>query len=421
LIARQTLASSTDQKRLHKRLNIHYQSRGIPFSEWLAQFTLCFAPFASHVLIGVPTFIVVSRKRPPPWTQINFFNPITILWRYAMIADRRLRSSSWTAEDMAASNVAFWTGYKWDGSEKIMVDSRAWVTQSPDRNRVSFMSISMLGTIIVTVQGVQALYQLTQIIWTKVSPIQALGDMFIPIALGSLFRLPAALWLLTDDFGYDAWRLPRPFGSTVRPSSSGSHPTSPFSKDNFALKPAPAYKTLDMEALGRGNSFHISEASWPLPTRTSNSGKNLLLYGSEVFSKDDNLRPQTYWKAVILRLIFLFALLGIVVVFGVGHLLAEKNAPTIASLIFVHFLYTSLCFVLLILGLYYSTTGKANSVLIPCINSKWYTMFTIAWYGFVVVCIVVNCIEMRRTVCGVYTTVPPSAGLDDRLCSLYEI
>jgi hypothetical protein len=281
----------------------------------------------------------------------------------------------------------------------------------------------MLGTIIVTVQGVQALYQLTQIIWTKVSPIQALADMFIPIALGSLFRLPAALWLLTDDFGYDAWRRPRPLGSTVRPSSPGSHltGTSPFSKDNFALKPAPTYKTLDMEALGRNNSFHLSKASWPLSTRASNSGKDLLLYGSEVLSKDDNLRPQTYWKAVILRLMFLFALLSIVLVFGVGHLLAEKNAPTVASLIFVHFLYISLCFVLLILGVYYFTTGKASSVLIPCINSKWYTMFTIAWYGFVVVCIVVNCVEMRRTACGVYTTVPPSAGLDDRLCSLYEI
>jgi hypothetical protein len=413
LLARQTQAWNSDRL-LHKRMNINYQSRGIPFSEWLAQFTLCFAPFASHVLIGVPTFIVVSRKRPSIWTQINFFNPVTILWRYAMIADRRLRSANWTAEDLAASNVAFWTGREWDGSEKIMVESRAWITQRPSRNRVSFVSISMLGTIIVTIQGVQALYQLSQIIWTRISPIQALGDVFIPIALGSLFRLPAALWLLTDEFGYDGWRQPR---DTSFPSS---HPPSPFSRGPFELKEVPKSTSLDIKVLAGGSTSHPSEYPWPLRAAAAEEENKLVEHSSEAFSQVGNLRPQTYWKAVILRLLFLFALLSIVLVFGVGHLLAQKNLPTVASLIFVHFLYISLCIALLIAGLYYFTTGQATNVLIPCINSKWYTMCTIAWYCFAAICIVFNCIEMRRTACGVYTTFPPSAGLDDRLCSLYE-
>jgi len=406
--ARHTRYPKAQHGELQRRiLQIHYQSQGIPIAEWLAQFTLCLAPFAAHVLIGVPMFIFLSDNRPSVWTQINFFNPMTIVWRYFMIADRRLRSTNWTAEDMAASNAAFWTGNKWDGSENMMVRSREWIIRRPPSNRISFISISMLGTIIVTVQGVQALYQLTQIIWTGLSPIQALADMFIPLAVGSLFRLPAALWL-TDDIGYDESRAERVF------SQHDSLMSPPELGNSVSLHDMSKQAVGDFKSLSASSTTCLVEDSWPL-TPVSPMAQN-----PQESPPEAHLRPQTHWKATLLRFAYVFALLSIVGVFGLGHLLAQKEAPSVASLILVHFMYTSFCLVLFILSLYWLIARKATSTLIPCINSTWYTVFTIIWYAFVAVCIVMNCIEMRRTRCGVYTTYPISYGLDNKLCNLYE-
>jgi hypothetical protein len=99
-----------------RAVGIPYQSAGIPINEWLAQLTLCFAPFAAHILNGVPT-TVTTKHSSPSWTsRINFYNPTRILWRYVMIADRRIRCKNWTAEDMAASNAAFLVGADSSGS-----------------------------------------------------------------------------------------------------------------------------------------------------------------------------------------------------------------------------------------------------------------------------------------------------------------
>jgi hypothetical protein len=400
--------------RLRRRFAVNYQSKGIPFPEWLAQFTLCFAPFAAHLLTGVPEYVVVSYQRPPSWTHINFFNPMTIVWRYVMIADRRLRRKNWAPEDMAASNAAFWTGSEWDGSEKIMLRSRAWMTACPPRHRISFLSVSMVGTIIIAMQGVQAIYQLCQIIWTKLSPIQALPDIFIPLAVGSLYRLPAAMWL-TGDFGYDGWKRE---GTLLQ---SVSRPSSPRPDTLTVNENAWINTTLGYKPVTNRNDRRYSESSWPLPPHTIDTEVKSIDSAWRDISPENHMHPQTHWKSTLFRLSYILSLLAIVVVFGLGHLVAQKDTVTVASLILVHFLYISFCLVLLILSIYYFLSRKATSVLIPCFNSTWYTVFTIMWYLYCLVCIVINCIEMRRTSCGVYTTYPLSAGFDDRLCALYGV
>jgi hypothetical protein len=409
---RQGASSNTHPNGLQKRLHVTYQSKGIPFPEWLSQFTLCFAPVAAHLLTGIPEFVIVSARRPPTWTQINFFNPMTIVWRYIMLADRRLRSTNWTPEDLAASNAAFWTGSEWDGSEAIMVQSRAWITQRPAHNRVSFISVSVVGTIIVAVQGVQALYQMCQIIWTRLSPIQALPDIFIPLAIASLFRLPGAMWL-TNDFGYDGWKREE------RPMGEPSQTLLPWPKTQASPDIISRNTTFDSKSIIYKNIRRYSDSAWPLPAAPGDmETRSIDSYVKDTSS--DSLLPQKYWKVVLVRSAYIIVFLLIVFVFGIGHLLAEKEVPSVASLVLVHFLYISFCAVLLVLSIYYFLTGQGTTVLIPCFNSAWYTVFTILWYLYCLVCIVFNCIEMRRTTCGVYTTYPLSAGLDDRLCSLYE-
>src|ERR1700761_5036502 len=88
------------------------------------------------------------------------FNPASILWRYFVILDRRVRCFQWTAADMAASNAVFWTGNSWDGSEEMMNRSRKFCTRLPNHNRINFLSASAAKTLIVTLQGVQVTYSI---------------------------------------------------------------------------------------------------------------------------------------------------------------------------------------------------------------------------------------------------------------------
>jgi hypothetical protein len=375
----------TEPLKLQKRrLKVVYQSKSIPLNEWLAQFTLCFTPFATHLLTGVPSFVRTPGAKPPSlWHQIAFFHPMTIIWRYAMIADRRIRARNWSPADLAATNAAFWTGAYWDGSESIMFESREWVTRAPHHNRVPWISVSIVGTVIVTIQGVQAIYQLSEILWKHVTPIQGLAGMFVPLALGSLFRIPCALWL-TSDFGYGD---------------------------------------------GDGTTRLNNGASWPLSRPdTGRTGESTVTLGvGGTLDMDDRLaiqgtsmRPQRYWKAVVFRLFYLLFILAIILTFGIGHVLAQPDIPDVASVIILHFLYISLCLILFLLSIYYFIRGQGDTTLIPCINSTWYTIFTLLWYAWAVACIVINSLEMRRTYCGVYTTFPIWAGLDQQLCALFQ-
>lgn len=78
-----------------------------------------------------------------------------MLWRYAAIADRRIRARDWSRVDMAAANAIFWTSDGWDASESMVERSLLYCTHLPDHGRVALLSVDMLKTGIVTLQGVQ--------------------------------------------------------------------------------------------------------------------------------------------------------------------------------------------------------------------------------------------------------------------------
>lgn len=110
-----------------------YQPQNINVSEWLSIFTLCLAPLVTHTLVGAPD-LVVLRNPQPRWTdRVCHFNLTSIYWRYYVITCRRVCSMNWNSADMASSNAAFWTGCdsKGDGSETMMLKSRAFCTKSP--------------------------------------------------------------------------------------------------------------------------------------------------------------------------------------------------------------------------------------------------------------------------------------------------
>jgi len=137
-----------------------FQSQGIPFPTWFNHFTLCLAPLVAHVAGGVVSPTLLPTSTPPPsWTtRLPHFNPISIIWRYYIIGDRRLRARTWDRADMAACNAVFWDGERkrWDGSEEMMVKSRPWITKIPEEPHVTALSASSITSLVLTAQGANA-------------------------------------------------------------------------------------------------------------------------------------------------------------------------------------------------------------------------------------------------------------------------
>ena len=127
-------------------LPISYRSGGITFPDWISLLTLCFIPLLAHVIAGVPSTVYLSRRRPAWHERICHFNPTSVLWRYFIILDRRVRSRVWTAADMAGSNALFWTTKGWNGSEVVMRESRRLLTRTPRERHAAILSGSFAKT-----------------------------------------------------------------------------------------------------------------------------------------------------------------------------------------------------------------------------------------------------------------------------------
>lgn len=56
-------------------------------------------PLATHIVFGLPEPVILRSKEeehhsPPSWSdRLTHFNPVSILWRYYSIADRRFRAT----------------------------------------------------------------------------------------------------------------------------------------------------------------------------------------------------------------------------------------------------------------------------------------------------------------------------------------
>jgi len=178
----------------------HHYSPSAPASQWLNLLTACLAPLVIHIAAGVPSPTIIGGNESlekPPWSErLPHFNPISILWRYYVIADRRWRSKSWSREDLAATNALFWNGEHWDGSEVIMIRSKNFPSKLPNSTHVDFLSGSTLATITMTIQGAYSVF----IVVTN-SSMSDLADFFAPLAVIGLFRLQSAFWL-SDEGAY---------------------------------------------------------------------------------------------------------------------------------------------------------------------------------------------------------------------------
>ena len=373
-----------------------YQSQRTLLTVWVEWFTLCLAPVIAHVAGGVvPSTLIGSRPQSPSWwASLPHFNPVSILWRYYAIADRRLRARRWDERDLAACNAVFFESDRgrFDGSEDIMVSSRAWIAKIPESKHTPLLSASLLTTLVLAVQGIQATY----LIVTNLLPdsdndqkmrfIPGLPYIFIPIGCLGFLRLPAAFWL-SSDFGYlHLWQMPCT-QETLRSQDTSEK----------LVAGIDSHSTRD----------HVDE------------------------SVEDRLHSARSWRGIVVRI---YWFLTILLLSWVSAASATKNlwaAPP--SLLYINLsrlildiMWVSITGGLFLIHVFYISIGRTNSTVIPCIHASWYKVYTAVVILLGITAFVISALETRmlrtknettslpefdcKTVMGSWTCVPVDMG-----------
>ncbi|KAM7218506.1 hypothetical protein V8F06_006110 [Rhypophila decipiens] len=384
---------------------ITYQSGENTFSEWITLFTLCLAPLVAHIIAGVPEVSCLSRHRPRWQDRICHYNPISILWRYAAITDRRIRARSWDAADLAASNTLFWTSNGWDGSEQMADSTLPFCSRLPENTRVAFFSGDMVKTLIVTLQGCQVVFMTINIfklttLDENLPPFSArmgLDIIFFHIALIGLMRIFCCLWL-TQDFSYSNVLNSGLDKGRVYDRSLGSFNT---------------HLDISADVLGGGMDRRWSADTIRRPRLTSPTFPIIHTDPSSTTGSWKYMRTHSRywatntWPSRAFRFFFLTILLGL---WTIAMLIAissmDVTATAFLALVFYHFLLGS---AIILLSIYF-VQGKTTTTIIPCISSNWYKVHTAVTFLVAISLFVVGCIETRQTPCGTFTSYPGYMG-----------
>jgi hypothetical protein len=298
---------------------------------------------------------------------------------------------------MAACNAVFWDSEKarWDGSEKIMLLSRAWLIKVPEQTHVPFLSASSLTTVILALQGVQASFIIFSF-WdpdTIYHTGQGLPNVLIPIAILGLMRLPAALWL-SDDYGY--LDIAQTAGDSGRNAAEASATTMEEVGDRLL--------ELEPRTSKRANATHTTTIVSPLSITLSNL--------SELTTTDERrlhfshsplgLAYRVWWFLSITGLLSAAAVSTSHVIWGNPR----SFRYTSLSHLLTNVMYFVLSTATVLITSTYIFLGRTTSTLIPCIHATWYKMFTVVLAAMGLVAVLVAALETRQLYNGDLSTLP---------------
>lgn len=346
-------------------LPLRYNSQCIGFPEWVSLFTLCFAPLIAHIVSGAPQVSYLSHSRPRWHDLLCHYNPTSIIWRYAVIADRRIRANRWSRDDLTASNAIFWTATGWDGREDMVIEAAPHKLWCPGHTHVQIISVAMLKTTIVTMQGLSALYSviasLVGVESLNFQPYMGVDMIFLPLSILGLLRLCAATWI-SEDFVYALHG--DGISSTVTDNFDLRYTNSQSSFEQFLITPRKA------------------------PAR---------------------FKPPSFWLSRIFRgtyLLIIGGVWGIALTSAIPGIVSNFAAYTTTSLLIGIFYFVFLTVSFIVYAFYFIRDQTTTTVL-PCISTKWYKTYTFFLLGFTLVLVVIASIETNKDPYGVYVTVPP--------------
>lgn len=325
------------------------QSQSTDFTDWVSLITLCLAPLIAHLAAGAPQPSYLTSVSPRWHDRLCHYIPTSIMWRYAAITDRRIRSFGWDIQTIAAANALFWTPRGWDGSEQMAACSLEYCTYLPETARVEMLSWDMAKTLITTLQGVQAIYDLGGNPSLNGPMRVAVNTIFSPLAILGLYRLSAALWL-TNHFNFAPRSQVLALGFTRR-----------LSLDSLLEEPEKP-----------PTPVHYYRATSYLPSRV--------------------FRSMFFLPMFILWLLLLFH------TFGSPITSMQSFSFLICNILYHLILAPSL----VIIG-YYFARGMTTTTIVPCISATWYKIYSVTVMGLMLGLIAVSSVETRKTPCGTWT------------------
>lgn len=265
---------------------------------------------------------------------------------------------------------------------KCWKDVARIASKVPSSTHVEFASMTTVKTLIITLQGAQALYSLLQ--WIPGLELYNFGmsisisSVFFPLAIFGLLRLFAAFWL-TEDFVFkDVDTLGNPVARTQSPSQ----------------------RTQDAPFLYPRLYFPLKEPD----TR----GEDISLIASHRVSQSDLFPPHS-WLGILNKIVFLLPLISlwiVALVYILPFKWANDELYTVTTLLMSLFYFCFLTVSIVLLVCYFFR-DQPGTTIIPCISSTWYKLYTLGLLIFIIAVIVVASIETRRTSNGGYTTMPP--------------
>jgi hypothetical protein len=360
-------------------LYFNLQSGSIRLEEWISLMTLSLAPLLVHIIVGVPHPVHLHDRSPRWHDRIVHYNPTSIIWRYFVIADRRLRSKDWSANDMAASNALFWTAHGWDGSEAMMIKSRIFCERRPQQPRVRFFSVTAGKTLIITAQGAQAVAIVISAVtsFSRYFVKFGLQNIFFPFAMLGLLRLPAAMWL-TEDYTY----IQRQAFETGAESPMGSY-SDPEKPEHMSIS------SIDDQL------SHIASA---------------------------RLEPPNGRPGLTLRIFFVFFIACLWLLPIITMLPFRWDIYFTGTLFVMGIFYFFFLGVTLFSTVACIFTTKSTSTIFPYATKTWYKVYTCLLFVMMGTMALIAMMENRKAPCGAYTTYPPTItrphdfNFDDFLC-----
>ncbi|RYN63157.1 hypothetical protein AA0118_g4669 [Alternaria tenuissima] len=347
---------------------VHFTSDhpGLDLGKLLSLWTLALAPLIAHVIAGAPEPIYLCAK-PPRWIDYAvFWNPTSIVWRYFVIFDRRIRAKNWNREILASSNALFWTTNGWDGSEDLIIEGRKYCIRLPPRSHAELLSKSFVNAVIATLQGVQALYELLLV--ENFNNNMNLATVFLPLALIGLIRLPSALWI-TDGFAYNHYDINlnnKRASEVTTTTKAGYHEliTVPLSGDDTP--------------------------KWPPLTSDDTSYAEF--------------RPRTSIHGYVARIIFLTPLLGMVglTVFFTYWMTKDGGYITGTGLFSLMFWFTfslGSAFVFI----FNFARAQDRTTVVPGVSTLWYRLYSAILFLLMLALLITASIETKETWCGKFT------------------
>jgi hypothetical protein len=254
---------------------------------------------------------------------------------------------------MAPSNAHFWKDGGWHSSEKMITDSRRFYNPVSRRPHIDLLSGSAAKTLIVTLQGVQALYAVAMSVHSSRYVANTyLGNVFLPLAIFGLLRLPAALWM-SDDVSYS----------------------------NKEMSPEQDTEKLTAEPQD-GNQATV------------------------------RFRPTDGLHGIAVRAVYLLSILALTgftfySVFPVPRPITPQPPDTLSATSFTQVVF----FLFLMLATscifcFYILRGRSTESIIPCFKSRWYQLYTAVLFLGMLLLITFGAIETRKQWCGPWTTYP---------------